>query len=181
MTNTIPATLLPFVHYERRDLPVVAMRGKVLVEDVTVCFPGNAEWRPIYGPAPEGHDGLEFAQTFQEAEVVKKFTLYPSADPNNGTLLQFDSGWQRHEEGGSQEGLTIEQGWANDLQGDDTQAWEIESYSSSRDCDGPLERNQTWISFGGTEPDALSWYPERSNWEKVGGYQRDHYAEAAGY
>lgn len=141
-------TILPFIHYERADLPVVAMRGKVLIEDVTVAYPGEAG-----GPA-----------------LVKRYTLWPTE--GEGTMIQFDTGWQPSEEGGSQEGLTVEQ------EGD---MWEVASYTSSRDCDGPLERCQTWTSPGGTDPNAPAWYPDRSPWDKAGGHQRDHYAEAAGY
>lgn len=60
-----------------------------------------------------------------------------------------------------------------------------ESYTTARDCDGPIERRATVrakldeLTAGRRDDDDGSIaYPK---WEATGSSQRDHYAEAAGY
>lgn len=59
-----------------------------------------------------------------------------------------------------------------------------EMYSSSRDCDGPLDRHyigfcRLWDLQAGYQDQEMGiTFPE---WHKVSNSQRDHYAELAGY
>lgn len=77
--------------------------------------------------------------------------------------------------------------------------WEINSENGGRDCDGPIERHNYYISLGGFNSKSvmmthfskdysdekyereLKWHSPRKSDPNKRGYVRDYYAEQAGY
>lgn len=82
--------------------------------------------------------------------------------------------WGRHEEGSSYEDMGIE--LVYDEEG--FPYWEMDSDCGGTDCDGPIEHHRFFISYGSSENDDNS--PLINNPNKRG-YNRDYYAEQAGY
>ena len=97
--------------------------------------------------------------------------------------------WARHEEGSSYEELEIE--LVRDEDG--FPYWSIDSDTGGTDCDGPIEYHRFFMSHGGFAPKwnieesqekyerECRWYSQMISDPQRKGWNRDVYAEQAGY